>query len=302
MIMRGNAAMKKTLSLLLALLCLACLLAGCAEGGRPAGNQTTAPPPPDTTTEPPTEEVPTPGSLGLLTSGVLKVAMEIGYPPFEYYGDDGSTPMGLDVELAYAIGEILGVEVVLENTLFEGILEGLGVDRYDCVISAVTITGARMQQVDFSQSYIENWLAIVVKKGAHPVTSVEGLNGLNVGFQEGTTSREYMDELMGAGIVDCDIHPFDMMFNAFSDLKLGRLDAIMVDSTVAEGYLAREPDAYEITWIQSSDPGAEAETFGIAVKKGNQSLLDAVNNAMRQLEANGRLDEMRGEWLNEGLG
>ena len=235
--------------------------------------------------------------MGLLKSGELKVAMEIGYPPFEFYADDGVTELGFDVDMAKAIGEIMGVDVVFENTVFDGIEDGLATDRYDCVISAFTITGARMEKVDFSHAYIENWQSIVIKRGGTPVTSVEELNGLNVGFQEGTTSREYIDELMADGTVDCTVHPFDSMVNAFDDLKLGRLDAVLVDSTVAEGYLAREEESYEMSWIQSDDENAEPELFAIAVKKGNEELLKAINAAMKILEENRTMENLRFEWL-----
>ena len=236
-------------------------------------------------------------SSGLLSGSVLKVGMEIGYPPFEMYDDSGN-PIGLDIDMANAIGEIMGVKVEFEDTLFDGILDGLKTNRYDCVISAVTITGDRAQQVDFTQSYIENWQCIIVRKGGAPVTSVAGLNGLNVGYQEGTTSKEYIEELIASGTISCSQNPFDKIMNAFDDLKLGRLDAVLADSTVADGYLARDPGAFEMTWIQSSDPGAEAETFGIAVKKGNKQLLDALNSAMKQLEDSGKLDEFRRNWLS----
>ena len=268
--------MKKIFRVLAVALCVACLaacLAGC--GNNTGGNK----------------------DLGLLTDGVLKVGMEIGYPPFELYDDSGE-PIGLDIDMANAIGEILGVEVVFEDTLFDGILDGLRTDRYDCVISAVTITGDRAKEVDFTRSYIENWQCIVIKKGNPAVTSAQGMDGLNMGYQEGTTSKEYIEELIGSGAISCSKNPYDKIMNAFDDLKLGRLDAVLADSTVADGYLARDPDAFEMTWIQSSDSGAEAETFGVAVKKGNQKLLKALNDAMAELENNKKLDGFRRAWLS----
>jgi len=262
---------KRVLALVCAALAASLLLAGCAGGGERGM---------------------------LLTEGTLLVGTEIGYPPFEQFSDDGVTPIGLDIDLAKEIGKILGVEVKFQNTDFEGILDGLVIDKYDVVMSAVTITPARAEKVDFSQPYIENWQAIVVRKGADPITSPEGLTGKNVAYQKATTSTEYLNKLRDTGAVTPNkVEEYEKVMNCFDDLRLARVDAVLCDSVVAEGYAANEPDLFEMTWIQSSDAAAEAELFGVGVKKGNTELLDAVNDALRQLEASGRLDEIRGEWL-----
>lgn len=240
----------------------------------------------------------TPADIGLLNEGVLKVAMEIGYPPFEFYADDGVTPMGMDVELAAELATLLGVTVEYEDTAWDGIFSGLDIDKYDCVISAVTINASRMKDMDFSTPYIENWQSIAVKKGAAPITSLEGLNGLVVGYQDATTSAELLEELIATGAVSCTTSAYDKVMNAFDDLRLGRVDAVLSDSTVAEGYTGREPDQYEITWHQKNESGAEAEKFGVAVKKGNQKLQDALNNALKQLEDSGKLSALRTLWLS----
>jgi polar amino acid transport system substrate-binding protein len=235
--------------------------------------------------------------LGLLTDGVLKIGCEISYPPFEIFDDDGTTAIGLDIDLGKAIARELGVTTQLENTAWDGIFAGLDINKYDCVISAVTINAERRGIMDLSDPYIENWQAIVVKKGHAPVTSVEGLDGLSVGYQDATTSDEYLADLIDTNVISCQVSEYDKVLNCFDDLRLDRLDAVLADSTVADGYVAREPDVFEITWIQSSEPGAEAETFGIGVKKGNDKLLNAINAALRKLEESGELDTIRQNWL-----
>lgn len=235
--------------------------------------------------------------IGLLKSDVLKVAMEIGYPPFEYY-DDSANPTGFDVALAAEIGKILGVKVEYEDTAWDGIFAGLDVDKYDVIMSAVTINAERKKSMDFSTPYIQNWQAIAVKKGSPAVASLAELNGLNVGFQDATTSNELLDELIDTGEVTCTKSAYDKVINAFEDLRLGRIDAVLCDSTVADGYIGREPDQFEISWHQSSVAGASAEEFGVVVKKDNAALLKAVNDALKQLEENGTLNALRSEWLS----
>jgi len=236
--------------------------------------------------------------IGLLNTGILKVGSEIGYPPFEFYADDGVTPMGLDVDLANAIAEHLGIKAEFEDTAWEGIFSGLGIDKYDVVMSSVTITGERKLTMDFSNPYIENWQSIVVKKGSAPITSVEGLEGLLVGYQGATTSDEYLADMIDTGVVNCRVAAYDKVLNCFDDLRLGRIDAAIVDSVVSEGYVDREPDTFEITWHQKNVAGAEPELFGVAIKKGNTKLLEAVNGALAALEQSGKLDEIRQNWLS----
>jgi polar amino acid transport system substrate-binding protein len=237
-------------------------------------------------------------SVGLMQSGKLKVGSEIGYPPFEYFTDD-MTPVGLDIDIANEIAAKIGAEVEFVNTEFTMILTGLDTNQYDIAMSAITINGERKEQVDFSTPYVENWQAIVVKKGSAPIESMKGLEGLKVGLQDGTTSHEFITDMIDSGqLTNTEPSAYAQVLSAMEDLELGRVDAVLTDSTVAEGYISREPDLYEITWHQQDDAGAQAEQFGIAVKKGNSDLLKAVNDALAELEKSGRLNELRGEWLN----
>ncbi|MCL2665693.1 MAG: transporter substrate-binding domain-containing protein [Defluviitaleaceae bacterium] len=236
--------------------------------------------------------------IGLLDSKYLQVGMEIGYPPFEFFADDGTTPIGHDVDLAHAIAGILGVEVKLIDTAWEGIFSGLDIDKYDVIISAVTINAERMKTMEFSDPYIENWQAIAVRRDTPPVTSYLAMNGLRIGYQDATMSSEWLDELIETGQLNCERSAYDKVIYAFEDLRLGRVDAVLTDSTVAEGYVGREPNVFEISWHQKDEPGAEPESFGIAIKKGNTVLVEAINDAIKQLEANGKKSEIYRNWFD----
>ena len=283
--------MKRILAILCALAMATLLFAGCGATEPPATEPpTTAAEPADVTTEAPAE-------LQLIVPGTLTVGTEIGYPPFEQWADDGVTPIGLDIELAKEIGKLLGVEVVFQNTDFEGILDGLAIDKYDVVMSAVTITAERAKKVDFSDDYIENWQAIVVRKGEEPITAPEQLDGKKVAYQKATTSTDYLTKLRDTGVLECQVSEYEKVMDCFSDLKLGRVDAVLCDSVVADDYASREPENFEVTWVQTTDDGEPPELFGIGIKKGNAELLNAVNGALAQLEAEGWMDALRNQWL-----
>lgn len=99
-----------------------------------------------------------------LTGGILKIGMEIGYPPMEYLDTDGKTALGFDVDIAKAIGELLGVEVEFINTAWDGIFAGLEKGEYDCIISAVSITDERQAKYILTEPYVSNKQQIIVAK------------------------------------------------------------------------------------------------------------------------------------------
>lgn len=114
-----------------------------------------------TVTEEPTLDL---SKLSTITDGTLTVGMEIGYPPMEYMDESGLNPMGFDVDLSYALGELLGLEVELVNTAWDGIFAGLDKAQYDVVISSVSITPERQAAYELTEPYVSNQLVIVTKK------------------------------------------------------------------------------------------------------------------------------------------
>lgn len=101
-------------------------------------------------------------ALKTIEEGKLLVGMEIGYPPMEYMDDSGLVPMGFDVDLAYELGELLGLEVELVNTAWDGIFAGLDKDQYDVILSSVSITPERSEAYELTEPYVSNALCIVV--------------------------------------------------------------------------------------------------------------------------------------------
>jgi len=108
--------------------------------------------------------IPTITDADLRTPGVFSVGADIGYPPMEYYDNDGMTPIGFDIDVGKAIAELLGLEYKVIDTAWDGIFEGVVRGDYDCIISSVSITPARLQVYLFTDPYIANALCIVTKK------------------------------------------------------------------------------------------------------------------------------------------
>ncbi|MDR1099071.1 MAG: ABC transporter substrate-binding protein [Treponema sp.] len=216
--------------------------------------------------------------------GVLSVGMEIGYPPMEYLDSDGKTPIGFDVTMAKALGEKLGLEVKFIDTAWDGIFAGVSTDKYDCIISSVTITPERAAAHNFTKPYIGNAQSLVLLKGS-PVTArqPEELTGLGVAYQAETTSDIYMAKLAEQGLRFTP-YEYDKVMNCFDELRLGRVDAIVCDSLVAVDYIAPADTPFEIVWQGTAD-----EVFAVCLKKGNDALTEALDKALDELFADGTM-------------
>lgn len=216
--------------------------------------------------------------------GVLTVGMEIGYPPMEYFDNDGTTPIGFDVRLAKALASKMGLGVKFVDTAWDGIFAGVDTGKYDLIISSVTITDERLTRFNFTKPYIANAQALVLPKGSSiSARSLEELSGLRVAYQAETTSDEIMTELADGGLRFTPFE-YDKVMNCFDELRLGRVDAIICDSLVAVDYIAPADSPFEIVW-----QGPAEEVFAICLKKGNDALTAALDKALDELFAEGTI-------------
>lgn len=229
-----------------------------------------------------------------LTAGKLKVGMEIGYPPMEYLDDDGITPIGFDVEVANVISEKLGLELEIIDTAWDGIFTSLDSNRYDCIISAVSITEERKEKYNLTEAYIANKLVLVTAKGIE-ATSPEELSGLRVATQTETTADDYMKDLIDKGLDVKNYYVYDKIIQCFDELKIGRIDAVLVDSVVAAYYIGDDIDDYSIVWEND-----DAEPMGICLKKGNDDLTSKIEEIIDKLYSDGTMKEISEKYFGEG--
>ncbi len=228
----------------------------------------------------------------LMTDGVLSVGCEVGYPPFEDFAEDGTTPIGFDIDIITAVAEKLGLKVNIINTAWDGIFAGIGVN-YDVTCSAVTITPERQETMLFSTPYINNYQAVVLlADDDRKVESFNDLDGLSIALQKETTSDILMSDYKSTGTIDVQIVANEKVTSCFTQLQNGEVDAVVVDSTVADGYI-NSSDAFKIVYEDKSEP----EQFGIAMAKDNTGLQEAINKALAELEAEGYIKETYDYWF-----
>ncbi|MCC8138239.1 MAG: ABC transporter substrate-binding protein [Clostridiales bacterium] len=220
-----------------------------------------------------------------LKEGTLMVGMEIGYPPMEYFDEDGATAIGFDVEVATALADVLGLELELVDTAWDGIFAGVTTDKYDCIISSVSYTEDRNDTYLLSSAYVANAPVIVVPNDSE-IADVMDLEGMSVAVQMETTADYLIQEYIADGL-DTDLRQYEKVINAFDEIKAGRVDAVCTDSVVASYYLGDDASDYKTVW--QSD---EKEPIVICMKQGNDALAEKINEGMAELFENGTMAEL----------
>jgi len=235
-----------------------------------------------------------PGTL-TIEDGILSVGVEIGYPPMEYYDIDGITPIGFDIELAGLLAQKLGLKAKYIDTAWEGILAGLDANRYDIAVN-ITLLPERQERYNFTRPYIDSSMAFVAKKGSSiKIDKPEDIAGYRVSYQGDTTAQYFAEKLKKQG-VKFSAFSYDKILNCFDDLKLGRVDLVVVDNIAAFDYAGKENSPFELVWLGPSD-----EFIGICLKKGNDALTTALNNALEELFAEGAMQELSHKIFNRDL-
>ncbi len=167
---------------------------------------------------------------------VLKMGTSADYAPFEYIDTaKGEEPTGIDIELAKTITEKLGYELEIQDMDFGGLISSLQNGQVDFVASAMSATEERKKSVDFSDIYYTSKHIIVSKKGSG-LKSVEDLNGKTVGAQLGSIQETKAKEL--AKTIDLKVDSRNRIPELIQEIKAGRMDAAIIEDTVAKGYLA----------------------------------------------------------------
>jgi len=228
-----------------------------------------------------------------LQDGKLLIGSDIAYAPLEFYQTGTETPDGLDVDLAKAIAEALGVEVEFLNTGFDGIIEALNTEEFDVIMSAMTIDEERSQQVDFVP-YLNVGVGIVVPAGnPNNIAGLDDLCGLTVAVQLGTVQEKQLKTLNDetCGDNDVKIVTFDTNPLAVEDVTTGGADANFSDFPVAFLDAQQSNGALEVI-----EPAPDPQPYGIAVRKGSTELKGVLTEALQAIKSSGKYDEVLAAW------
>lgn len=224
----------------------------------------------------------------ILDAGVLKVGTEGTYKPFTYH-DESDTLCGYDVEVAKMIGDKMGVETEYSEITWEGLLTSLDTGTVDLVLNQVGVTPERKEKYDFSDPYLYSYIALITLEDNAEITDWESAEGKKTSLN---ISSNY------AGIAEqygMDITASDTFSKDIELLLAGRTDCVINNTIAFNDYLAQKPNTpIKIVAVQETP-----DTVAIPIPKGNEDLLEAVNNAIAELSEEGTLTELSEKYLGK---
>lgn len=223
-------------------------------------------------------------------AGKLRVAVDSTYPPMEFESAEGKV-IGLDVDLATALADVLKVKAEFVVMPWDGILAGLQSNRYDIIMSSMNITPERTAQVNFVP-YLTMGQVFVVKKSSKPVTNEKELAGRIVAVQADTTSFSAVEAIKNSGVKIKDIKTFPGATDTFSALKANQADVIVTDEAVGRYYAGLDAKTFIV-----SGNAIKPEPIGIAVKKTDAKLFAALEAALKTIKENGTYKKIYKQWL-----
>jgi polar amino acid transport system substrate-binding protein len=227
------------------------------------------------------------------SKGTLVVAEDASYAPNEFLGTDGKTVMGMDADLAVALGKALGLKVQVENITFDSIIPGLKNGRYDLGMSSFTDTKAREAEVNFVTYFSAGTSFFVKASGGPTINTLADLCGQKVAVESGTTqetdAKAESKKCPSGSSVQVDAFPTQSAANLA--LGNGRDTVSMADSPVAAYQVKQSGGTFKL----SGQPYGQAP-YGIAVPKQAGAMDQAVLTALKGLIANGTYTTILTKW------
>jgi polar amino acid transport system substrate-binding protein len=226
------------------------------------------------------------GGASLINSGKLTVCSDIPYEPFEFVQDGKN--VGFDMDLVAEFAKDLKVTPNVITTPFEGIQSGesLNTGQCDIAASSISITDARKSVMDFSTPYLDDDLSLLATK-ASGLAKLDDLKGKKVGVQQGTTGEEYAKD---KGLETIQYENTGLLIQA---IKTGGVDAAIGNQSVL-GYAAKGDDT--LVFAETYKTG---EQLGVAIKKDNTAMTEAINATLKRLTDDGTIDKLKTTWFGK---
>lgn len=230
-------------------------------------------------------------------SGVLRIATSAASPPYTMYAEDNKTITGGDIDLALAIGQVLGLKVQVTALAFPGIIPGILSGRFDMSISSMGDTPAREKQINFVNYSVEG-NAIVVKEGnPKNILTLDDLGGRTVAVLRGSVMQGLVEQQNQKSAKKIDIQVYPDQNEANLAVKSGRADATLSMAGTSNYYVKHNQDT-GLTVLIKTLYGAGYNAIGIS--KNNPALLLCIEQALQRLMASGAYEQILTKWGLEG--
>lgn len=208
------------------------------------------------------------------------------------FRDENNELTGFDIDYAKAAGEQMGKQVEFQPIDWSAKESELNSGRIDLIWNGYTITDERKKKVLFTKPYLKNSQVIVIP-ATSSLSKLADLAGKTVGLQTLSSAADALDaNPIKSKLKQVSEFPDNVL--ALTDLKTGRLDAVVIDEVVAKYYMSKEQGTYKLL-----DESLAPEEYGIGVKKGNEELLTQLQSALDELHKNGKAAEISKKWFGE---
>ena len=214
----------------------------------------------------------------------LVMATNAEFPPYEFR--EGGDIVGIDVEIARAIAEDMGLELVIEDMAFDSVIAAVQSGKADIGAAGLTVSEDRLANVNFSDPYTTAAQVVIIKNGS-PVTSPDDLVGKKVGVQLGTTGAIYAEDIENA-----TVEQYNKGFEAVQALLQDKVDAVIIDREPAKVFVSQNEGLIIL------DEEFTIEDYAIAIAKENTELQNNVNNSLASLKSSGKLQEIIDKYIS----
>lgn len=232
----------------------------------------------------------TAGELTTVTPGKLTMSTNAAFPPYEMTDDNGNY-VGIDIEVAEAIADKLGLELQVDDMDFDAALLAAQTGKSDMVMAGVTVTEERQTVMDFSNTYATGIQVVIVPED-FDIASIEDMTGKMIGVQRGTTGDLYCsDTVENGGFGAENVTPYPDGLTAVQALNNGQVDCVVIDNAPAQEFVEANPG------LKILDTEYANEEYAIGVAKGNTALLDAINGALEELQADGTVQSIVDKYI-----
>ncbi len=250
----------------------------------------------DVAKEPTTQEDTDTSFTYIQDRGKLILGLDDSFPPMGFR-DDADKIVGFDVDLAKAVAEKLGLELVLQPIEWDAKEQELSTKNIDCIWNGFSITPERLENLTMSIPYMENSISLVVEKGSD-IKSKADMSGKKLALQSGSSAEETLNsdenkdfrESLGENIGFADY------VTALMDLETKNSDAVLMDSVVANYMITEAGKNFEVL-----DDNLVAEEYAIGFRKGDEALCKAVEEALKELKADGTIEKISTQWFGSDI-
>ncbi|MCI8745281.1 MAG: amino acid ABC transporter substrate-binding protein [Lachnospiraceae bacterium] len=224
------------------------------------------------------------GEFTTVTEGVLTMGTNATFPPYEFY--DGDVIVGIDAEIAQLLAEKLGLTLEIQDMDFTAIVTSVQAGKIDIGLAGMTVTEERLENVNFTDSYATGVQVIIVKEGSE-IASVDDLEGKLIGVQEGTTGHSYCSDDYG----EENVVAYANGATAVQNLVSGSVDCVVIDQQPAISFVEANEG------LKILDTEYVIEDYAAAVSKDNEGLMNALNAALKELIADGSIQEILDKYI-----